>query len=338
MGKKRKELTDHQKDNLEKFLLSNVPEWRNHSVKGDERTFVCPFCKGGRRNEWSFDLNIRKGVARCWRAKNCGWTGSVEKLIMDTVNVDYDKARDILNGGRTPAVITNQLQKFVSDLMKGDDSVYNPRVYTEWPGCKPLSKVDYYKREDIFYWIDFERGFDPDEFLERHDVVFPPQFNEAEDMVCFNVYTKNSKAYQLYRFDNFGEDKPKTKNPEGAKLSRMLYNYNNVLKKRVVFVTEGIFDCARLDSFGFGAVASFGVRLQDYQEYLLHCLKAEEICFAYDGDATEYAVKAGKSLASQTDKMITFLDLPKDKDPDDLYEGQVYELYQERRVISEDSS
>lgn len=330
----KRELNEAQAQNVRAYLQTYIDEYSDHHDKGDETAFVCPFCKGGHKSEWSFNLNFKKGVGRCWRAKNCGWAGSVEKFIMDTSGCSFEQAKEVVNGGSGVENTAMHFDYFVNSLRgKKREAPLSYDIYDEWPGCVDLSEVDYKVLDSIDYWLEFERGYEPEQFHQRHEILWPPQIGIARGMVCFVVRTNESVAYQLYRFDGKGL---KTHNPQDQKLSFMLYNYNNVKRKKVVFVTEGIFDCARLDYLGFGAVCCFGVRLQSYQRYLLKLLPADEIVFAFDGEreATRLAKDAAKSLAKMDGtKLVSFLQLPEGKDPDDLYEDDVLDLYNSRVIV-----
>lgn len=65
--------------------------------KGEELEFkYCPYCEGGngtRRDEWTFALNLDKGVFKCLRA-SCGHQGHFVELCRDfDVRIEYEEPR-----------------------------------------------------------------------------------------------------------------------------------------------------------------------------------------------------------------------------------------------------
>lgn len=344
-----KSLKHSQQKNLRRFLDKYIPveDRLGFNDLDEEIRIRCPFCQGGRSREYCFDFNIEKGVGRCWRMRNCAWKGNSFKLIMDLVGVDFPTALEIINGDE--GYNSEEMEFLIERSVDKIDAVFkttqeNPTGFNVVPDLPTCELYESPLLEDILHWIEHERGYDPTTFLSNHDIFVPAQIAGGEGKIGFRVYTEDNVAYQLYKFCDEGYS-IKTDNPDGKVLSRMIYNYNNVLdEESTVFICEGIFDCARLISWGLSAVCIFGVNIQDYQIYLLSKLKCSEIIIYLDyGTKKEKVLDIHKNGVRKDgmlrrisegcpDKDVTFLEITeKDKDPDETTTDKFLE-YMGKRV------
>ena len=333
-------LTGRKKRSLVRFLNQHFPDAEEHYRLGRDNKgryewrYECPFCKGGPSRERSFDMNVDGGVGRCWR-QSCGWRGSHVTFVAEFLGIAYDKAKQMMDSGEkiTASTIKNELRTMdviISDKYNVEDIDNEDRIFVEIESAVPLE--DSRIKDRVYEWISTVRGYDPEKFLKQHDVWVPPQFNAWENRVLFNVYTNDSVAYIMYSMDPKSE--LKTINPHGAVLSKMLYNYNNVKKAKTVFVTEGIFDCARLMYNGYKAVANFGVALQPAQALLIDELPAKEICVFYDADTEDNSLRALELLDSVCQgKRLSVIQMDIKADPDDISEEKFMELFKKRKFL-----
>jgi len=301
---------------------------------GYELRFLCPFCHGGASGEVSFDVNIDKAVARCWRA-TCGYRGSAGWFVKDFLNVSFPDAQKILDGEKETSLSelkADTLAMFVEiekRYANVDFSLLGQRV-DEWvEGAEPLSWSS--QLDDVVDWLENERGYIPDEFMDQHSLFVPPQVGKWEGRILFEVRSLMNRAYLAYAI--WPTIKPKTVNPPGAVLSKMLYNYNEAYHGETIFVCEGIFDSARLKSWGLHSVAIFGVNISIDQIYLLSKTRAKEICILLDNGAEEAAVRVSEQLADyikDKDISIAFIKR-KGADPDELEEEEFMECFEQRR-------
>lgn len=326
--------TRNYRKNLEKFVARHWPgAIRKEAHGGSEFRFVCPFCHGGRTRELSFDINIKKGTAQCWRSK-CGWRGTSNWFLSQYLNISPKDAFDLLSGEveiSVEALIT-EIEELRQELFNRFD-LPGEKIMRSfdsfWESCEILegSSVE----DDVVNWIEHERNYDPGEFLQVHTLFAPPPLEEWESRVVFQVDTNDMTAYQMYAF--VPGIKPKTLNPPGEVLSSFLYNYNEVKDSpEPIFVTEGIFDAARLISWGYNAVCTFGTNMSEYQAYLLSRTRSDEIVMLYDNGAENKAKTAVKLLAQHCyEKEITRVHIPIEKaDPDMISEEQLLKFYERR--------
>jgi len=333
-------LTRNYKRNLEKFVEKYWPgAIRKEAHGGSEFRFLCPFCHGGRSKELSFDLNVKKGTAQCWRAK-CGWRGTSNWFLSQFLNISPKEAYDLLSGEIEISVDTliGEIEELKLSLARRFDLPTENEFKSLdgfWRSCEFLSESDI--EDEVFDWIENVRKYDTEEFFQCHTLLKPPPLDDWEGYVVFEVETNDMIAYQLYAFRP--GVMPKTRNPKGDVLHLFLYNYNSVkFGEFPVFVCEGIFDAARLISWGYQAVCTFGTNMSEYQAYLLSRIQSSEIVLCYDNGAEDKAKTAIKLLNQHCyEKELTrmFLDI-EDIDPDKLTEDQFLNFYNKRtRYVKE---
>jgi len=318
-------------DFIEKYFAE--ADYRERG-SGTEFRAICPFCEGGRTREASFDMNITNEHVKCWRS-SCLYKGNFAWFMSEFLKISYREANNMLRG---PAYTSEDvlladleyLKKNVLDVELFDDKY----LYSFDIGIKDSKEISELRNEglssEIKDWI-LNRRYDIDWFIENHPFLVPPQIGKGKCRVQFEVETEGSRAYQLYSFIQGVE--PKTINPDQQYLSYMLYNYNNVIRSSIVFVTEGIFSCARLNSWGYSAVALFGVILKPYQNYLLSRLDCDEICVCLDHGTKDASLKIYEQLKDGCyGKKLSILEIDVDgADPDDLEEVDFVRCFKKRK-------
>jgi hypothetical protein len=339
-------LSDIEKVAFIEFAKGSL-DIRSESEKstGLEYRAVCPFCHGGPRQEVSFDVNIDKGVVRCWRAASCNYRASAAWFISEILEISYTEAVDYLMGDLSdPEKLLAHFEDFQDEL----HARYETREHElfddngeVWHGhFKPLVQTGALPR--VKEWLE-GRGYDPDQFIEDHELYWPDQYYRNKDgipiwkdRVVFKVSSLDRVAYLAYAISP--DVQPKTRNPPGGVLSSMLYNYNHVQDAQTVFVCEGIFDAARLKSWGVFAVSLFGLSMSERQIYLFSKLKAHEIVFCLDNGTMDVAVKMAKELEPFSGaRVISILNIGREgADPDDLTEDEFLHFYSKRKYLKVD--
>jgi DNA primase len=319
------------KSKLEDFVRRTFPEGKiSQKITGNEYRTTCPFCKGGDSREVSFDINLDSGVARCWRA-SCGYRASAAWMVKELLEIPYPQALEIVGGQVSDDDIISSLILATEENHHGIITRrFDPIEAWEESFVKINSIEDY---PEIFNWIT-SRDYCPYKFEEQHDLYYPEQEGRFYGRVIFKISTLDSWAYLGYRFKQIVE--PKTMNPKGVRLSEMLYNYNEARSGRALFVCEGIFDTARLKSWGYSAVSIFGSSVSERQNYLLSRVKSDEIIFCMDNGTLEKSMAFANSLANVCrNKRISVMDLKREgSDPDSIGEEEFIEYYNDRKIVS----
>ena len=337
--------------NLESFTRLHLSEHglsEQHKEKGVELRVRCPFCDGGDHKEFSFDVNIDRGVARCWRA-TCGWRGTGHKLYAEVLGISRREGWEALSGGDSEEQVVNDFDAFdklwMSQLFRTPD-VSALDFDEHVPGSKPLMDADDEIIEEIREWIE-GRGYNFFDFIKTHRLIVPPQFQKWEGYVLFEYDTNGNTTYQGYKFakDLQGLDvRPGTtyripKTMAGShNIKQSLYRYDELKPRAAVMLTEGIFDAARLLSYGFQATCSFSTGLADYQAYLLAQLKPKEIIVFYDYNTEKESQRAANTIKKYCDPNTTKISIvtltKRDADPDELTEREVTYFLSKRKEVS----
>lgn len=342
--------SEKKRRRINKFVKKHFPNaTKENRGKGEEWVFLCPFCKGGTSGEVKFNLNPERGVCRCWRA-SCGWRSTVEWFVAHYLDVEFPRAVEIVNGeeATTEEGVIKDLQ-MVEDQIERDfkTSVYesdDDTVHAWVSGSTLFSRADDAFQYDVRRWLEKDRGYDPDDFLDTHDLYKPPETSHAlNGRVLFKVQTGNSNGYLAYAYRD-GLDR-KTLNPPGSVLSKMLYNYDEAKKNDRMFVCEGVFDAARLMEYGLPAVCTFGVNVSETQESLMLDANLDELCFVFDHGAEEMAHEMAQQISHQDPDLIgsvlTFDEELVDNfepkmDPDDASFADIKRMFKRRHMYKQD--
>lgn len=330
------ELRRSQIQNVTKFIRKHFQgAEERHRKTGVEYKFVCPFCEGGWEHEVTFHLNPEKGAGHCFRSNNCGWKGGITFFISQFLKISYEDAEEIVGGENPHQEMKGDLQHYIDgidDCYESTGGDFGIETVGAWVnGATPLDESPL--KERVHRWLKESRKYDPEDFCKNHNLYIPPQIGKMKDRVMFDIRSGDHRAYLMYAFDS--SVMPKTLNPSGRVLSRMLYNYEHAKTRPIIFITEGIFDAARLKTYGAGAVSIFGTALQPEQVYLLDKTKAKEIVLCLDNGVKEEiladAVKTLSMFLTRGQEISVMRIQKKDGDPDELTEEEFLYTFAARR-------
>jgi len=319
------------------FVERHFPDAElRYRKNGMEYRMVCPFCDGGTFQEASFDLNVEKGACQCHRA-TCRWKGSIPWFVHKFLDVDYKRAEAIVSGDR--ATNLEELNADLGMLHRQLDMDFSTKVdSTEvenveaWvDGSIPV--VGSEMEASVRAWLEQERGYDPDGFLDRNPLYVPPQYGAMKNRVLFEVASEENRGYLAYAMSRSVQ--PKTLNPPGAILSRLLYNYTKVKKGKVLFICEGLFDAARILSWGFHATCIFGVNISKRQLRLIRDAECEEVCVCLDYGTEEASREVAKQVSEfMSYKLTSIIKIEREgADPDELTQSEFLSYYKKRRYV-----
>jgi len=324
-------------DIIVNFIRSNF-ETVNDSRFPEVRIY-CPFCEGGENREFSFDINVEKGVARCWRAK-CSWAGSFAAFLVKYLDIDYEDAKKILEGEepKTSDELLGLINRLKVKIEEGSQELQGGSIepFQSWvEGVTPVTSKN--APEWLLDWLRDVRGYEPERFLTDHSLFIPARHSRYDGRVIFRVTSDESLGFIAYSTKK--DLTPKTLNPPGAILSKMLYNYNAVRNKKKIFICEGVFDSARLVSWNLPAVSLFGVAISAEQIGLLVRSQAKELIVCLDNGAEKKSFDIARQLVrSCPNKTVSVMILEGDgEDPDDLSEEIFMEYYFKRRKFQKES-
>lgn len=326
---------------LRQWLERNF-EIRDKPGKPEQLIFDCPFCDPDRRHH-DFGFNTDTLLASCWRGKSpkCERGFTLYSFVAAFNSTSYEDARQFVESNFVDADKVKRVRRLVNNLLE-----YGPRcVLTSQqkfnvpmpPAAERLIDCGSRGCEAAYQWLTETRRI-PHEAIELIDPKYlgnavDQQWRPYANRVFFPVTSAGSSAWLAYRPNN-DESRPKTMNPAGSVLSKLLFLYDFYTdSKQPAVLTEGLFDAWRFFLYGANSMPVFGTNISDEQISLLNHLPCDEVVVCFDGD------EAGRSrTAVVVDKLLDFylgsvsvMSL-EEGDPDDT-SFSVYDQQYHGRVI-----
>lgn len=254
---------------------------------------------------WCDDHSIHMGInpatmgINCWR---CSTTGTILKLVMKILRVDFDTACSVIRDYSTPGTTAPA-------------KTYSPvENETKDPDIDLLAK---FSREMATFQRDFilSRRYDPDEVFEKYNLHFAGPVGNFARRIIIPITYKGRVVSFVGRAASPVPSSPPYKNcsEEDSLISpkNTLYDIDSC-KGSSVLVVEGIMDKWRM---GDGTVATFGIQTTDSQVLLLKKFRRVFILFDSEPQAQAQARKLAGKLSIYTDVVQLQIE---HGDPDDL--------------------
>ena len=297
----------------QQLYINHSSKLKKVEYKQQNIRVTCPMHKGGQENTPSCDILlydkinrytnkiIPAGTVHCF---GCGYSASLEKFIADCLNISYRKATEwLLNLVDYDIYIE---PRDIGDFFLNKDIKNN---YSELP----IITCDELKKYDFIHPYMFKRKL-TDEIIEKFEVGYSPE----EDALTFPVYVNGKCLFVAKR-------KVKRKKfimPEVD--PKPIYGLDYIKDYSEVYVTESIINALTLWSYGLQAIALFGTG-SEYQLDLLNNIFVRKLVLCLDGD--EAGIKGrDRILKYVKNKIITYIDVPKNKDINDLTKEEFFNL------------
>ncbi len=267
-------------------------------------------------------LNENTGL---WICHRCGIAGNPVVLVSIVKKTTAREAQKLIEEGQDSATI-NELKNHLKDFELLYSSLADEmemKIFVPPPPSKLVTRKTYPKilnKRKIPFWLARRIGVkicNSGKYAGR--LIFPYR---CDGNVSFVAYATMGQ-------------KPKTLNPPGGQNDRMIYEYDYMNKmgykypkNTVLVVVEGIFDCLRVQTYGFPCVALLGSFLSKNQALLLGQMPYDELVFMLDGDISENNYwKQLRHIKYIDGKNIRFAPIPeKDKDPDMLTNQELIKI------------
>jgi hypothetical protein len=269
-------------------------------------------------------LNETTGL---WICHRCGVAGNLVVLVAIVRKTTARHAQKLLEEEMPDSLTAHELKEKLKNLDElGTEFTdhMGMKLYAPPPPSKIVSKKNGYPT-----------------FLNERNIPFSLALR-------FGVRVCNSGKYNgrlIFPFKCDGNrsfvaysaigQKPKTLNPPGGMNDRMIYQYDQMNKLgkelcgiRSLVVVEGIFDCLRLTTYGYPAIALLGSFLSKNQAILLSDISFDKIIFMLDGEVKiDNYWKQLRNFTYISGKEVLFAPIKEDKkDPDLLSKQEVIEL------------
>lgn len=279
---------------------------------------TCPIHKGGHENTPScsillydklvIELGKKKiipaGTVHCF---GCGYQASLVRFISDCLNISYRRATEWLLGFIDYELLSEQRDIGDFDPFK-TEKLNN---YDELPiiTCEDLKQYDY------VHPYMFERKLTND-IIDKYEVGYSPK----ENALTFPVYVDGKCLFVAKRKIKYKRFIMPAVDP------KPIYGLDYVSNSDEIYVTESVINALTLCSYGLPAVALFGTGSK-FQIDQLNKVHARKIIVCLDGD--EAGINGRKRLVKGlTNKIVTYITVPKDKDINDLSREEFFSLEQ----------
>jgi len=315
----------------------------NVGYSREEYVFPCPFCDPQKKHKDGYIFNIDKKVGNCWRGHSpkCDKGHNIFVLVGLYYGIDEERAESYVENNFSD----NDTLKHVKRLLQQTEPIRTFDTDVETVSIDMPEEAEPIRRDgdpdvvNAYKWLTIVRRM-PESVIESLGPKYMGKkvggrWVRYRDRVFFPVTSIGSRAWLAYRVggDPTGK-RPKTLNPPGKALSKMLFLYDYYVgSKKPMLITEGIFDALRLFLYGANATCVFGTNLSDEQLALLNDSGCEEAVICLDSGTEDRVSKMAKRLQQGFLGAVKVMSLEEfeDKDPDELTFDEYERLYDARR-------
>lgn len=326
--------------NIEKWLQSNNTPIRytGENVKKGNININCPMCVDSGRGDTNFHMGInpKNGKYGCWRNQTHRG-GKLEKVVRLLAHCSYDEAHLIVYGVILDRPESQSLSDFVKKLL--NKSIEGKKEVTTGPKelLFPNEFIDIKSTGVTKKFYDYleNRGFNDVKKLIKNYSLFCCLNGEYADRIIFPMFyggelvTWSSRTIKddWLRYKDLGVEK------SVIHVKQLLYNYDELVDGgNKLFITEGLFDCIKLDYYfrNNRATCLSTKSITDSQADQVRSLSKvfKKIVILTDNDAKSSATGISRLFCSLPNVSYKFL--PKGfKDPGDFTEKEITDLERE---------
>lgn len=266
--------------------------------------YNCPNCDGD-ENKGNLEVNIEKGVFKCWSCESEGTHGTIGKLFDLYGNSQLKKEYEIIRPDEFKKV-----EKKVEKLRLPDS-------YTLFKDSNPRYPI----RNQAYNYLK-NRGI-TDEIIEKYNIGFCDTGSHSGRIVIPSYNKKGELNYYIARSWDVNS-RAKYKNPKTPK-DEIIFNENLIKWNMDIYLVEGAFDSV----FKPNSIPMLGKHMSSLLFETLYDRAKANIIIALDGDAYDSALKLYHTLnGGELYGRIKIVKLPKDKDIADL-RGNIDDYYVE---------
>ena len=321
----------------EKFLRSEFPNGKIVKGKNNKRELnidcISPNCPNPHEHMF---VNINSDNPRHHKkfiCHRCGIKGNYKAFLVNYFKLSIEdileNISDIHGFDEDPFTSTKSLVKQSKETLSLSKSVDDEEGFIiELPKeyKKLVEPIKFCKKRKIPFKIfkKFKAGICKSGFYKGR-LIFPVITSNNSSFLAYSQLSKKSiERWKILSRENsnnklFKKNSRKVLYPLGSLINLLLFNYNHVQKnEKIIFVVEGLFDCARILLHGYAAVAYLKGFVSEYQAQLLSDKNPDEICFIPDSDVNRKSFNENlKVLIENCDCDVSSIKL-KTGDPDDI--------------------
>jgi len=281
--------------------------------------FECPFCFKRYGDKKAF-VNVELGYVKCWRG--C-FSGGVFQFIMDTENVSYIRAKEIIHNTKPEKFSIETINEIVVDKkMRGIELPYSYKSLLYGNGSMAKRARRYLS----------ERGFNLEQLDQQGIGYCDERYRAKADENDKDAYRKDYYGRIIIPFKQHGKlvyyigrtvigDELRYKNPPtdevGVGKSELLFNSDALNIYDTVHILEGAFDAMTL---GQDAVSIQGWNLSKEQKAIIVRSGCKHLIFVPDKKFYREAVKTAMQFIDLKKVSVVNLDnvLPDEPDLKDV--------------------
>lgn len=278
-------------DKIERLLNSFLGPSKSGFSDNGQAQYNCPHCKeennGIPDNKYNLEVNIFKGVYKCWRCSEYEQTmsGKLSKLVRkyggnELVNEYYDIVKEI----KEVSYYDLELFKDNGEILSSNN-LYLPITFTNinLEKCKKKKLVDYLNERHITQDIidRYNIGYttwDETKWQMRNRIIIPSYNSDNELNYWLGRDFINDKKSKKTKYKNCDSDK-----------SKIVFQENKIQWCNDIVLVEGGIDCIYYPN----AIALLGKVLdKDSETYKQLYKKANaNIIICLDGDVKDVEIK-----------------------------------------------
>ena len=302
--------------NIEKLCrILGIKYKIRHSGNGTEiYTVKCPYCSSGyghkhKDNSGAFLESNNKLRYLCWR----GCNSSIFQVLQDLSGADIDEVKEALSLSSSEYHKELKLDetKHVFELPEDIGLTQKYRDYLSYRGVDAEYVTEKYKLRFTPPFYAYKDS------LNMSNCIVFPIYNLKGKPVSFTARTTSPTAVIRYLF-------PKACDEEEAGKD-LGFGHNSIENRDFIVITEGVFDCLKLDSVGIPAVACLGINYNTgFVNTIVKNYKSAMVLF----DPEPQARKQQTKLINELSLMIpaTTIQYPYNKDLGDCTYGELQEI------------
>lgn len=282
-------------ENLLKILESVLGESKCGISENNQLQvqFRCPICGDGSENEqMKLELNLRRGIFRCWRCcETHGTQGFISKLLKqvggsDVVRSYNNQIKEIKKSKEYQLNFENGdffIQEDIDEKLKFPENTYDFKFDNNF---KEKSALDYLVGRGYNHNFIQKYGFK----YTTHDC---PNIN-FRNRIIIPSYDKYDELNYYSARDYIGKAKQKYYNAEDTNKLKIIFNENFINPDADIILAEGIFDAMSLPN----ALPLMGKTLSSVSEIYNYLIKypTQNIIIFLDNDAMADAQKIAQKL------------------------------------------
>lgn len=295
-------------------LFNYISEQNKTSIK-----VTCPIHKRGQETKPSCFVSTN-GLVHCF---SCNYSSNIYKMISELLYNRFD------GGLAGKKYIERHYKLDKEDIRDFNLNELFDKVERNRNGVKEVKKIiseDELEKYRYFHPYMHKRHL-TDEIIEKFDIGFDNNYKYFEKTVpCITMPVKDIEGdvitiiRRAVRYKRFFIENA---------IKKPIYGIYEITKEKgsPVYITESVFNCLTLWTWGFEAVALIGLG-NDYQINILKKLPNRLFYLCMDGDA------AGRGAAEKIkqklyNKVVFNIDMLDDMDVNDLTKEQFLELLDE---------